>query len=73
MTSTRLLGERSARAASDGFSDGSGSAAAGVASTEGSSAREPVSATGRAAAIASRAMPTIQRIRKTMFGAEKGI
>ena len=38
----------------------------------GSSAREPVSATG-SAAIASRAMPIIQRIRKTMFGASRAL
>ena len=69
MTSTRLRGERVARSASAGFSDGSVSAAATDGSGAGRAAREPVRATVEAA-IASRAMPIIQRIRKTMLGAE---
>ena len=69
MTSTRLCGERAARSASAGFSDGSGATAVTEASAAGTAAREPVSATVEAA-IASRAMPIIQRIRKTMLGAE---
>ena len=69
MTSTRLPGVRSAMSARAGVSEGSGAATTGAEPVEGSSAPERAMVAGTMAAIASSAMPIIQRIRKTMFGA----
>ena len=73
ITSTRLPGLLTARSARAGVSEGSGAAAAtGAEPVAGSSAPERAMVAGTMAAIASSAMPIIQRIRKTMFDA-KGI
>ena len=72
ITSTRLPGLAAARSARAGVSEGSGAAATGAEPVAGSSAPERATVAGTMAAIASSAMPIIQRIRKTMFGA-KGI
>ena len=69
MTSTRLPGCLAARSARAGDSEGIGAVATGAGPVTGSSAPERESAAGTMAASASSAMPIIQRILKTMFGA----